>query len=156
MKNLFNKITSLLFIVFIILSFKIINSNYYIDISNKEYLNNLFILTFNYNNLFNKNNLDINVNGNIKYIKLNNKYITDSSLLYSLKEGIIYTSSNKIIIKQNDGYDFVIEGEFNTFIFNGDYVEKDSIIGEYFKPFLLYFYKDDKLYSYEEYIRNSF
>ena len=62
MINLFNKITSLLFFVFIILSFKIINSNYYIDISNKEY----------------------------------------------------------------------------------------------FKPFLLYFYKDDKLYSYEEYIRNSF
>lgn len=156
MKNLFNKITSLLFIVFIILSFKIINSNYYIDISNKEYLNNLFNLTFNYNNLFNKNNLDTNVNGNIKYIKLNNKYITDSSLLYSLKEGIIYTSLNKIIIKQNDGYDFVIEGEFNTFIFNGDYVEIDSIIGEYFEPFTLYFYKDDNLYSYEEYIRNSF
>ena len=79
-----------------------------------------------------------------------------SSLLYSLKEGIIYINLNKIIIKQNDGYDFIIQGEFNTFIFNGDYVDKDSIIGEYFEPFTLYFYKDDKLYSYEEYIRNSF
>jgi hypothetical protein len=65
-------------------------------------------------------------------------------------------NSKKCYIKQNDGYDFVIEGEFNSFIFNGDYVEKDSIIGEYFEPFTLYFYKDDKLYSYEEYIRNSF
>ena len=75
MKNIFNKITTLLFILFIILSFKIINSNYYIDISNKEYLNNIFNLTFNYNNLFDKNNLDTNVNSSIKYIKVNDKYI---------------------------------------------------------------------------------
>ena len=156
MKNIFNKITTLLFILFIILSFKIINSNYYIDISNKEYLNNIFNLTFNYNILFDKNNLDTFVNSSIKYIKVNDKYITDSSFIYSLKEGVIYLNSNKIIIKQNDNFNFVIEGEFNTFIFNGDYVDKGSIIGEYFEPFSLYFYKDDNLYSYEEYLRNYF
>lgn len=156
MKNIFNKITFLFFVLFIVLSFKIINSNYYIDISNKESLNNIFNLTFNYKNIFSKIFNEINVNNNINYIKEDNGYISNSSLIFSIKEGIIYYNENKIIIKQNDDFDFVLIGKFNIFVFNGDYVDSGSIIGEYYEPFLLYLVKDNMNFTYEDYLRNYF
>ena len=154
MKNLFNKLTTILFILFIILSFKIINLNYDINFANNEYLNNIFNYTFNYNNLFKNNNHNSIVNNSINYIKENDKYITVSNSIYSIKEGLIYLENNKIIIKQIDTFNLILEGEFNTFVFDGDYVNSSSIIGEYYEPFLIYFTKGNKVYTYEEYIRN--
>ena len=147
-------LTSLLFLLIIILSIKCFNKEYILDID-KDKIAKLYTNIFNFKTLF-RNTNDETVDNEIVYIKTNDKYICSSNNIVSIYDGVVEKcDSSNIVITQNNRYTICFYGDFNLMINKGDYVEKGSIIAGYFEPFTLLFCKDGEIFTYEEYISNS-
>ena len=160
MKNLYDKIynylTFIFFFLIIFLSIKCFNKSIILEF-NKIKIANIYSNFFDFKNIINNTN-DKTVDNEIIYIKNQNKYITNSNVLVSIDNGVVRIAKNdKIIILQNNSYNVVFEGDFNVQIKDNDYIEKGSIIGSYFEPFLLYFIDNNgEIYTYEEYLAIAF
>ncbi len=151
--KLYEFFSLILFIFVIILATLTFNCTFNYNLNDIN-LNYVYKLCFNFKNIFVNRSQINNVNNDIKYIKINDKYITNSIYIYSLNDGYIYSiDDDGFVIKQNDGFFVNFVGKFDLNFYIKDYIEKDVILGMYYDQFLLYFIKDNKQYDYEEYIK---
>lgn len=155
-EKLYESFSLFLFVIIIVLSIKIFNTSYVIDI-NKINLGYIYLNTFNINNLFKIKSKSNNVNNDIIFKECKeNEYITNSSYIPCINDGVVYVANiNQIIINQNDGYLLFINGFFEPLINKGDYVERNVTIALYIDTFEIYFTKGNIKYDYQEYIKNS-
>lgn len=149
----FNLLSFIMFILIIILSINVFNYNFYFEFD-KNKIGNLYTYTFNINNLF-KNILNNQlVNSEIKYYKTENKYYSNDYKLYSLNPGIvIFSNDNRILISQNNKYYLEYLGNFFSYVLKGDYVEKNIVIAEAYDYFYINIYNENRVISYEEYLK---
>lgn len=154
-EKLYEFFSLLMFILVIILSIKIFDNNYYFEF-NKISLANLFTYNFNLNNIF-INNDDKSVNKEFKYIKDNDLYFSTSNYIFSIDDCFVYKINKEQIITLliNKWY-AIYYGEFEVFVNEGDYVEKNKKIANYFNGFNICLIKGDEIINYEEYIKNPF
>lgn len=151
----FTFISMVLFILIIVLSIQIFNSNIYFDFNKINFANiyrNLASLKINLN--YSKDKI---VNYEQNYIKDGSSYYSKNNEIYSLNDGvIIYCNEDKIVIHQNDDYFVRYDGYFILNVNKYDYVEKNTKVAFSYQLFDIEIYNKHDTISFEKYLQITF
>lgn len=151
----FTFISMVLFILIIVLSIQIFNSDIYFDFNKINFANiyrNLASLKINLN--YSKDKI---VNYEQNYIKDGSSYYSKNNEIYSLNDGvIIYCDEKKIVIHQNDDYFVRYDGYFILNVNKYDYVEKNTKVAFSYQLFDIEIYNKHDTISFEKYLQITF
>ena len=151
----FTFISMILFILIIVLSIQIFNSDIYFDFNKINFANiyrNLASLKINLN--YSKDKI---VNYEQNYIKDGSSYYSKNNEIYSLNDGvIIYCNEDKIVIHQNDDYFVRYDGYFILNVNKYDYVEKNTKVAFSYQLFDIEIYNKHDTISFEKYLQITF
>jgi len=151
----FTFISMVLFILIIVLSIQIFNSDIYFDFNKINFANiyrNLASLKINLN--YSKDKI---VNYEQNYIKDGSSYYSKNNEIYSLNDGvIIYCDEEKIVIHQNDDYFVRYDGYFILNVNKYDYVEKNTKVAFSYQLFDIEIYNKHDTISFEKYLQITF
>lgn len=151
----FTFISMVLFILIIVLSIQIFNSDIYFDFNKINFANiyrNLASLKINLN--YSKDKI---VNYEQNYIKDGSSYYSKNNEIYSLNDGvIIYCNEDKIVIHQNDDYFVRYDGYFILNVNKYDYVEKNTKVAFSYQLFDIEIYNKHDTISFEKYLQITF
>ena len=151
----FTFISMVLFILIIVLSIQIFNSDIYFDFNKINFANiyrNLASLKINLN--YSKDKI---VNCEQNYIKDGSSYYSKNNEIYSLNDGvIIYCNEDKIVIHQNDDYYVRYDGYFILNVNKYDYVEKNTKVAFSYQLFDIEIYNKHDTISFEKYLQITF
>lgn len=151
----FTFISMVLFILIIVLSIQIFNSDIYFDFNKINFANiyrNLASLKINLN--YSKDKI---VNYEQNYIKDGSSYYSKNNEIYSLNDGvIIYCNEDKIVIHQNDDYYVRYDGYFILNVNKYDYVEKNTKVAFSYQLFDIEIYNKHDTISFEKYLQITF
>lgn len=151
----FTFISMVLFILIIVLSIQIFNSDIYFDFNKINFANiyrNLASLKINLN--YSKDKI---VNYEQNYIKDGSSYYSKNNEIYSLNDGvIIYCNEEKIVIHQNDDYFVRYDGYFILNVNKYDYVEKNTKVAFSYQLFDIEIYNKHDTISFEKYLQITF
>lgn len=151
----FTFISMVLFILIIVLSIQIFNSDIYFDFNKINFANiyrNLASLKINLN--YSKDKI---VNYEQNYIKDGSSYYSKNNEIYSLNDGvIIYCNDDKIVIHQNDDYFVRYDGYFILNVNKYDYVEKNTKVAFSYQLFDIEIYNKHDTISFEKYLQITF
>ena len=151
----FTFISMVLFILIIVLSIQIFNSDIYFDFNKINFANiyrNLASLKINLN--YSKDKI---VNYEQNYIKDGSSYYSKNNEIYSLNDGvIIYCNEDKIVIHQNDDYFVRYDGYFILNVNKYDYVEKNTKVAFSYQLFDIGIYNKHDTISFEKYLQITF
>ena len=151
----FTFISMVLFILIIVLSIQVFNSDIYFDFNKINFANiyrNLASLKINLN--YSKDKI---VNYEQNYIKDGSSYYSKNNEIYSLNDGvIIYCDEEKIVIHQNDDYFVRYDGYFILNVNKYDYVEKNTKVAFSYQLFDIEIYNKHDTISFEKYLQITF
>lgn len=151
----FTFISMVLFILIIVLSIQVFNSDIYFDFNKINFANiyrNLASLKINLN--YSKDKI---VNYEQNYIKDGSSYYSKNNEIYSLNDGvIIYCDEKKIVIHQNDDYFVRYDGYFILNVNKYDYVEKNTKVAFSYQLFDIEIYNKHDTISFEKYLQITF
>lgn len=148
MKLLFKILNPILFFLVIILSVLLFSTKEY----SSDFLNRLNDLLTSY--LYIPHSKDLPVAGEIKFNSVDlYRYENGSNTVYSpFSATVLQRNDEQLLMKCQNGYYCVIDECISIHVKRYDVVHENDILGYFNGSFVMYFFLNDQIYSYEEII----